>query len=104
VSTGYLVLRRGGVTWAVANQAVRGLTRSGTGFEVKLAAAVLAADEVVGVTVDLRLRPAGAALRRFWPEAACGLAVHDRLPLVLIDPSTPPRSLLAAPPPVEGSA
>jgi len=53
---------------------------------------------VLGVATGLRLLPAGAVLRRFWPEAACGLGVHGALPLVLIDPLSPPRSLLAGAP------
>jgi len=95
VSGGFLVLRRGGATWAVADQEVRGLARRGAAFEVTVVAGALTADEVLGVTADLRLHPAGGVLRRFWPEAARGLAVHGSLPLVLIDAEAPPRSLLA---------
>jgi hypothetical protein len=97
VSEAFLVLRRGGATWAVAHPEVLGLWRHGAGFEVEVVAGALAADEVLGVASGLRLHPAGAVLRRFWPEAARGLAVHGELPLVLIDPASPPRSLLAAP-------
>jgi hypothetical protein len=97
VSEGFLVLRRGGATWAVARPAVQGLARRGAGFEVQLAAGVLSADEVLGVTADLHWLPAGGVLRRFWPEAAHGLGLHDALPVVLIDPLAPPRSLLAVP-------
>jgi hypothetical protein len=96
VSGGYLVMRRGGATWAVADREVRGLARRGAAYEVTVAAGALTADEVLGVTADLRLHPAGGVLRRFWPEAARGLAVHGSLPLVLIDAGAPPRSLLAA--------
>jgi hypothetical protein len=99
VSGGFLVVRRGGATWAVARQEVRGLARRGAGFAVSVAAGELAADEVLGVTAGLRLHPAGGVLRRFWPEAARGLAVHGTLPLVLIDPLAPPRALLAVEPP-----
>jgi hypothetical protein len=98
VSGGFLVVRRGGATWAVAHQEVRGLARRGAAVEVTVAAGALAADEVLGVTTDLRLHPAGSVLRRFWPETARALAVHGTLPLVLIDPLAPPRSLLAEPP------
>jgi hypothetical protein len=98
VSGGFLVVRRGGATWAVAHQEVRGLARRGAAVEVTVAAGTLAADEVLGVTADLRLHPAGGVLRRFWPEVARGLAVHGTLPLVLIDGLAPPRSLLAEPP------
>jgi hypothetical protein len=99
VNDGFLVVRRGGATWAVAHQEVRGLARRGAGFEVTVAVGALTADEVLGVTADLRLHPAGGVLRRFWPEAARGLAVHGTLPLVLIDALAPPRSLLAEPSP-----
>lgn len=98
MSCGFLVVRRGGATWAVAHQEVRGLARRGATVEVTVAAGALAADEVLGVTAELRLHPAGGVLRRFWPEAARGLAVHGTLPLVLIDGLAPPRSLLAEPP------
>ncbi|HEY6323020.1 MAG TPA: hypothetical protein VJA16_15830 [Thermoanaerobaculia bacterium] len=102
MSGGFLVVRRGGATWAVAHQEVRGLARRGAGVEVTVAAGALAADEVLGVIGNLRLHPAGGVLRRFWPEAARGLAVHGTLPLVLIDGLAPPRSLLAGPAPAAG--
>ncbi len=92
----YLVLRRAGATWALPHPAVRGLSRhagDGGGFLVRLADGALAADELIGVAAELRCHPAGAVLRRFWPEAARGLAVHGGLPLVLIDPAAPPAAL-----------
>jgi hypothetical protein len=95
VSEELLVLRRGGATWALPWQEVRGLARRAGGLEVLVAAGALAADEVLGVIPGLHLHPAGAALGRFWPEAARGLAVHGSAPLVLIDASAPPRALLA---------
>ncbi len=98
MSGGFLVVRRGGATWAVAHQEVRGLARRGAAFEVTVAAGALAADEVLGVAADLRLHPTGGVLRRYWPEAARALAVHGALPLILIDALAPPRSLLAESP------
>ena len=92
---GFLVLRRDGAAWAVAHPEVRGLARRGAGFEVRVAAGALTADEVLGVTAELRCQPPGRVLRRYWPEAAVGLAVHGELPLVVIDPRAPPRSLRA---------
>jgi hypothetical protein len=94
VSGAFLVLRRGGATWALDWHEVRGVARRRGAFVVRVAAGPLAADEVLGVATDLRLHPAGAALARFWPEAARGLAVHERAPLVLIDALAPPRALL----------
>ncbi len=98
MSEAFLVLRHGGVTWAVARPAVQGLARRGAGFAVEVAAGTLVADEVLGVTPDLRTHAAGGVLRRFWPEAVRGLAIYEARPVVLIDPLAPPRSLLAAPP------
>jgi hypothetical protein len=91
----YLLLRRGGGLWGVAHAAVRGLSRQGSGYRVEVGPRPLLADEVVGVVTGLRVRPAVAALRRFWPEAACGLAVHETGPLVIVDPASPPRALTA---------
>jgi hypothetical protein len=137
MSEAFLVLRRGGATWAVAHAAVRGVVRRAVGgmgtegalggadrergegmagragerraregggeaesggdgaFEVATTAGALAADELLGVTTELRLHPPGAVLRRYWPEAARGLAVHGALPLVLIDAAAPPAALRA---------
>ena len=74
---------------------MRSLRRRGGAFEIAVAGGVLTADEVLEVATELRLLPAGAVLRRFWPEASRGLGVRGLLPLVLIDPSSPPSSLLA---------
>jgi hypothetical protein len=93
MSGGFLLLRRDGATWALPHPAVRGLARCGGGFEVRLDGGTLAADELLGVAAELLCHPAGAVLRRFWPEAAHGLAVHGGRPLVLIDPAAPPRAL-----------
>ncbi len=97
IGIGVLVLRRDGATWGVAHGDVRGLGRgAGGGFEVTVAAGALAADEILGVAaLASPPLPAGPVLRRFWPEAARGLAVHGTLPLVLIDPAAPPAALRA---------
>jgi hypothetical protein len=92
---GYLLLRRGGVLWGIENAAVTGLTRQGASFCVSLGDAALSADEVLCVVDDLRVQPA-AALRRFWPGVApgvAGLAVHGEQPLVVVDPRRPPEML-----------
>ena len=98
----FLMMRKAGVTWAVAHPEVRGVAQRGGSFEVTLAgslpagaATLLTVDEVLGVAADLRLLPAGPVLRRYWPEAAHGLAVHGAQPMLLIDPQAPPRALLA---------
>jgi len=90
---GYLLMRSGGALWGVANAAVESLTRANGGFRVGVGAGELCIDEIVGVVAELPVRPMAAALRRFWPEAAGGLAVHAEQPLVVVDPQRPPRSL-----------
>jgi hypothetical protein len=95
---GYLLLRRGGVLWGIDNAAVAGLTRrSGGAYQISLGDAVpLSADEILCVVDDLRVLPASAALRRFWPGACdgvAGLAVHGEQPLVVVDPKRPPELL-----------
>jgi hypothetical protein len=91
--SGFLLLRRGGGLWGLANAEVRGIARRDGGFRVATSGGELAADEVLGVA-DLEVRPA-ALLGRFWPEAAAGLAVVGREPLVVLDPRHPPRALRA---------
>lgn len=91
----YLLLRRGGVLWGIDNAAVAGLTRQGTSYRVSLNGGALAADEILCVVDGLRIQPS-AALCRFWPGAAAGvagLAVHGEQPLVVVDPQRPPAML-----------
>ena len=94
---GYLLLRRGGVLWGIDNAAVAGLTRRGGTFQISLGDAVpLSADEILCVVDELRVTPASAALRRFWPgtcDGVAGLAVHGEQPLVVVDPKRPPELL-----------
>ncbi|MFL6203513.1 MAG: hypothetical protein ACJ76J_30465 [Thermoanaerobaculia bacterium] len=94
---GYLLLRRGGVLWGIDNAAVTGLTRQGGAFRIAMGGEPpLSADEVLCVVDGLRVLPAAAALRRFWPGAAAGvtgLAVHGEQPLVVVDPRQPPAML-----------
>lgn len=90
---GYLLLRRGGGLWGITNGAVLGLARKNGGFEVTVAGFALMADEILGVVEKLAIQPAAPAVRRFWPEAAAGLAMHGQVPLVVVDPGRPPRAL-----------
>lgn len=105
-SGGYLLLRRGGVLWGIDNTAVVGLTRQGETFRIRIGniadsadlggETALSADEILCVVDDLRVQPAAAALRRFWPGVApsvTGLAVHGEQPLVIVDPRRPPELL-----------
>lgn len=90
---GYLLLRRGGGLWGIANAAVLGLARRGSDFEVRVDAGALVADEILGVVEELGVRPAAPVIRRFWPETSAGVAVHEEVPLVVVDPDRPPRAL-----------
>lgn len=90
---GVLVLRRGGGLWGVPNAQVEGLARQGREYRVTTGAGVLAADEILGVVADLAVRPVPAVIRRFWPEAPVGVAVHGGEPVVMVDPRHPPAAL-----------
>jgi hypothetical protein len=96
---GFLLLRRGGGLWGIANAAVDGLARRGEGFCIAVHGdgGELVADEVVGVVEDLPVRPVAPLVRRFWPEPLAGLAVHGRLPVVVVDPAHLPAILRPAP-------
>jgi hypothetical protein len=99
---GYLLLRRDGGLWGIANSAVDGLARRGADFRIAISAGAgsdgsdageLWADEIVGVVEELRVWPVASVVNRFWPEAAAGLAVHGREPVVVVDPRRPPSAL-----------
>ena len=94
---GFLLLRRAGGVWGIANAAVDGLARAGRRLPDRASAAgALAADEILGVVESLTVRRAAPVLRRFWPEAPAGLAVHGALPVVVVDPRRPPARLATA--------
>ena len=93
---GWVVLEQDGRLWGVAGPAVERLDRRGAGMRLRVPGGVLAADRVLAVVPGLRVVPPPAALRRFWSEAATGLAVWDGRPLLVIDAERPPRALLAA--------
>jgi len=94
---GYLLLRRGGSLWGIANSAVTDLARQGDGaYRIATAGddpATLVADEVLGVVRELRVWPNVSVLRCFWPEPLAGLAVHDAMPVIVVDPGRPPQAL-----------
>ena len=97
---GFLLLRRGGGLWGIANSAVDGLARRGMDYRIAIAngggsGGALVADEILGVVEELRVWPLAPAVSRFWPEAAAGLAVHGREPVVVVDPARPPAVLRA---------
>lgn len=88
----YLLVRRAGSVWGVADAVVEGRTGEGP-FRVRAGGEILSADEILAVVEGLRVVPAGSALARWWPESAAGLAVHGGQPLVVIDRERPPRAL-----------
>lgn len=95
---GFLLLRRSGALWGLADDAVLGLARRGGSYRITTAGGELAADEVLGVVAALEVRPLAPLLGRYWPEAAAGLAVFGGVggrPLVVLDPRHPPRALRA---------
>lgn len=82
--------------WGIANAAVDGLARRGVSFRITIGGSGgsdLVADEILGVVEDLRVWPLAPAVSRFWPEAAAGLALHGREPVVVVDPHRPPAAL-----------
>lgn len=79
--------------WGIANADVASLTRRGESYGVGTEETMLRADEIVGVVDDLAVTPLAAVVRRFWPEASRGWAVHGALPVVMVDPERPPRAL-----------
>jgi hypothetical protein len=98
--SGFLLVRRGGSLWGIANAAVAGLERRDDGayrvaardLEKDGALRLLVADEVLGVVPDLPVWPS-PLIRRFWPEPFRGLSVHGKLPVVVVEPGAPPRIL-----------
>lgn len=104
---GYLLLRRGGGVWGIANERVTGLAKSGgngAAYQVMTAEAPLAADEILGVAAELTVRPPARAVARFWPAGSDGCAVWSGLPVALVDPLDPPRALRAPEPAAEPAA
>ena len=105
--TGFLLMRRGGSLWGIANSAVSGLERqAGGAYRITAGSAgsargagaqqsepeLLVADEILGVVPDLRVWPSPVT-RRFWSEPFRGLSIHGELPVVVVDPGHPPRAL-----------
>lgn len=113
---GFLLVRRRGTVFGIANAAVDGLQRRDGAYRVRLAAngtaagvpdgvpsgdsddavhgvGTLCIDEVVGVVPELAVRPLSPLVCAFWPEASAGCAVWGTLPLVVVDPQCPPRAL-----------
>jgi hypothetical protein len=93
-AAGYLLVRRAGGVWGIANEAVSGLARDGRGYRLTVGGeVVVGADEILGVVTGLRVLPPAPALRRFWPESPAGMAVYGGLPVVVVDPLRVPAAL-----------
>jgi hypothetical protein len=90
---GFLLLRRAGGVWGIESAAVVGLAVRDGGYRIAVGEGALAAAEILGVVDNLHVRPAAPVLRRFWCETMAGLAVHGRLPVVVVDPRNPPAAL-----------
>lgn len=97
---GFLILRRDGVLWGIDNAAVAGLTRGSDRYRIDIGIDVesrpLAADDILCVVDGLRVWPLAAAVQRFCPGVAAGVAgmsVHGEQPLLVVDPRQPPRLL-----------
>lgn len=99
---GFLLLRRAGGLWGIANASVEGLARQGRDYRITIGGSGgsggsgggdLMADEILGVVESLRVWPLAPVVRRFWHEPAAGLAVHGREPVVVVDPGRPPAAL-----------
>lgn len=94
----YLLLRRHGGLWGVANEVVLGIGRQDREYHVQIlgqaGAAQLLADEVLGVVDDLEVWPPATVLRRFWQRSTRGMAVHAGAPILVVDPDRPPETLL----------
>lgn len=82
-----LLVSQGGLTWAVDENEVRGITPLGACVAVQLQQATWVVDEVVGVQHDLVVHPVGATLRRFLPPNCLGLALVAGAPVALFDPN-----------------
>lgn len=92
-AAGFLVMRRAGGLWGIASSAVEGMAVEEGGYRISAGGQALFADEILGIVADLRVRPAAGVLERFWPDAATGLAVHGRTPVVMVDPRHAPAIL-----------
>lgn len=91
---GFLLLRRAGGVWGIANGDVDGLAARGAGYRISAGGEIVAADEILGVVETLSVRAPAPALRRFWgTEEPAGLAVYGRLPVVVVDPRHLPAAL-----------
>lgn len=88
-----LVLDRAGGRWGVAHGEIRSLTRRAGRYLIATGHGTFAADRVIDVAARVPVRPAGAVIGRYWPEACLGLALHDGVPFVVVSPTALPSAL-----------
>ena len=94
MTTRYLMLRSNGCLWAIDGGTVTEIAQEGQGVRVTCGTDCLAADEVVGLSTQLRVRPPGYVLSRWWPHECLGTAVVSGVPVVAVDPRQAPPALL----------
>lgn len=80
-----LLVRRGGLTWAIKREDVVAITRHGEGVEVVMRAGSLPVEAVLGVHSHLPVRLTGPTLRPLLPPTCRGLAVVAGEPIALLD-------------------
>ena len=94
--SGYLLFRRDGSLWGVPSDAVAAVERAaGTRRVLRLRlarAGEIPAEDIVEVVPQLAVRPLPRRLRAGLPPEATGLALHDGVPLVVLDPAAKERS------------
>ena len=89
-----VLLRRGSTAWGLAHAAVTGYSPRHGAIAITVSGATLVADHVLGVARQVRVRPVGQILRRFWGHPCVGTALVDGIPLIVVDPAAPPEELL----------
>ena len=90
----HLLVERHGTLWGIDSVEVLRVRREPTGLAVDLTSGErIAADDARGVVAGLKVVPLSPLLARFWPQAALGLATHDRRPVVVVGAGALPAAL-----------
>lgn len=79
--------------WALPGDSVRTVVRRGTAFGVRTVHSAVRADEVLGLTFRLKVRPCGRLVERYWNEPCAGLAAVAGVPVVVVRSEHPPHAL-----------
>lgn len=91
-----LLVRRGGLIWAVKREDVVAITRHGEGAEVVIRAGTLPVEAVLGVHSHLPVRPTGPTLQRFLPPTCAALGVVAGEPIALLEANSARSAASAA--------